>query len=151
MLPEFQELDVHTHIWIDNIHHSGTQSAVSQATQRLDRTASECNLTWKPKDSHFCAKSYDFIGISVNHSEHTVTPTRRMLDKIASVDLASPTAGELESLGGRLLHASGISGSFPGLFWFALKFFRRVTNALNRCRQRPTDKVSDRLLCRRSW
>ena len=52
------------------------------------------------------------------------------------------TAGELERLVGRLIHASAISGTYMGDFWFPLKYTRRIVNSLNRGQRRTTSPIS---------
>ncbi|KAJ9461659.1 hypothetical protein DIPPA_05124 [Diplonema papillatum] len=53
--PELAERDVVVDIWIDNIRYAGKKPAVRLATRRLDQTAEECGLTWKPSDSQTAA------------------------------------------------------------------------------------------------
>eukprot|EP00659_Diplonema_papillatum_P006901 gene6901-biopygen6872 len=127
---------VRTDIWIDNIRYSGSHAAVGRETRRLDATAVECSLTWKPSDTRNQATRYDFIGVAWDHEIHRVSPSASLCAKIMKTDLRCDTAGALESLGGRLLHASAIAGVFPGSYWFAVKYLRRVVNSLNRgCRE----------------
>ncbi|KAJ9461114.1 hypothetical protein DIPPA_02434 [Diplonema papillatum] len=144
--PEFAERDVIVDIWIDNIRYAGKKPAVRLATRRLDQTAEECGLTWKPSDSQTAATRYEFIGVDWDHVAHRVAVSRKLRRKLMEARYtlkSSPTvlACELETLGGRLLHASAVAGIFPGSFWFALKFFRRITNSLNRGARLPSDRV----------
>ncbi|KAJ9442331.1 hypothetical protein DIPPA_07247, partial [Diplonema papillatum] len=55
VLPQFAERDVTVDIWVDNIRYAGKRSAVQLATRRLDQTAADCDLTWKPSDSQTAA------------------------------------------------------------------------------------------------
>lgn len=123
---------VRTDIWIDNVRYSGSRTAVERETKRLDATAVECSLTWKPSDTKNQATHYDFIGVTWDHERHRVSPSSRLCAKLLKANLRCDTAGALESLGGRLLHASAIAGVFPGTYWFAVKYLRRITNSLNR-------------------
>ncbi|KAJ9471694.1 hypothetical protein DIPPA_13254 [Diplonema papillatum] len=146
VLPQFAERDVTVDIWVDNIRYAGKRSAVQLATRRLDQTAADCDLTWKPSDSQTAATRYEFIGVDWDHVAHRVAVSRKLRRKLMEARYtlkSSPTmrASELETLGGRLLHASAVAGIFPGSFWFALKFFRRVTNSLNRGARLPSDTV----------
>lgn len=140
--PEHATRGVVVHVWVDNIRYTGPQEAVSRETSRLDGTAAACNITWKPEDSVSCGLKYDFIGVTFDHSADTVTPSAKLVRKLTCLNLNHTRAGDLESLAGRLLHASAIAGVSPGEYWFALKFFRRVTNKLNAGRASTEDLVS---------
>ncbi|KAJ9447351.1 hypothetical protein DIPPA_60709 [Diplonema papillatum] len=143
---EFAETKVVVDVWIDNIRYTGPKAEVRRATHRLDRTAEEYCLTWKEADSTTAVARYDFIGVRWNHSTREVAVSQKLKKKLLktryAMGLGSLSAGELETLGGRLLHASAVAGVFPGSFWFALKFLRRVTNALNRAMKLPSDIVA---------
>lgn len=118
--------------WIDNIRYVGRKEDVSRETARLDKVAKECHQTWKASDSMDLVKEYTFLGVFWNHSDGTVRPSDKLLRRIAAADLDNMKAGDVESLGGRLMHAAAIAGVFPGDYWFALKYFRRTVNSLNR-------------------
>ena len=133
--------EVGVDVWIDNVRLTGPRTSVEEATRQMDKVAAACAATWKPSDSVDTATVYEFLGVAFDHAAQTVSPSDRLMAKLDSVDWQRVTAGELESLGGRLLHASAISGVSPGRFWFGIKFLRRVTNFLNRAVLRPPDPV----------
>ena len=128
-------------IFIDNIRYTGDSGAVLAATYNLDETADRCNLTWKPADSNTAAQKYTFLGVDFDHGSHEVRASEKIRRKIMECDLLSMGAGAIESLGGRLMHASAISATSPGAFWFAMKFIRRISNSLNSGRRAPSDVV----------
>ena len=139
--PEFVPHGVVVHCWIDNIRFCGSSQDVRRASATLDKVANECRLTWKEADTLDLATEYEFLGVKFDHSKQTVQPSGKLLGKIAAVSLDKVTAGDLESLCGRLLHASAISGVSPGDYWFCLKFFRRVANKLNRLLILPSHPI----------
>ncbi|KAJ9447008.1 hypothetical protein DIPPA_20572 [Diplonema papillatum] len=146
VLPQFAERGVVVDVWIDNIRYTGSKQRVAAATTRLDGTAVECALTWKDADSRTVATTYEFIGVEWNHKTHRVVVSRKLRRRLMETRYAlrgSPamSAGDIETLGGRLLHASAVAGVFPGSFYFSLKSMRRVTNSLNRGERLPSDEV----------
>ncbi len=137
---EFAQTKVVVDVWVDNIRYAGSKTDVLRATEALDQTAASCNITWKEEDSHTAAEAYEFIGVQFDHRRRRVSVARKLRSKLIESLYSLPgssKASELESLGGRLLHASAIAGVFPGRFYFALKFLRRLTNALNRGQRQP--------------
>ena len=128
-------------VFVDNIRYVGTEEAVLAATVNLDGAASEFRLTWKEADSHTAVRRYTFLGVDFDHDADTVVVASKIREKVGRVDFVGITAGDLESLGGRLLHASAVAGVSPGSFWFALKFLRRVSNGLNRGVRVVEDRV----------
>ena len=107
--------DVQVHIWVDNVRYTGTQEAICRESSRLDTAAQLHNVTWKAAESFTNVKQYDFIGVYFNHHTHTVRPTQKLLKKVAlslqknQQPQQQLSAGELESLAGRLVHASAIA------------------------------------------
>ena len=100
-------------------------------------------VTWKTEDFFDLAYEYDFIGIHFDHGEGTVAPCKKLVDKLNTFSFDEVvTAGELERLVGRLIHASAISGTYMGDFWFPLKYTRRIVNSLNRGQRRTTSPIS---------
>lgn len=143
--PEFLLDDVLVHVWIDNIRYAGEKEKVRRATAALDQTASDCVLTWKDEDSRSQATAYEFIGVFWDHVNKKISVSQKLKSKLLETrhNLRQQfTAGELETLGGRLLHASAVAGVFPGSFYFSLKYLRRITNALNRGRKNPSSSVA---------
>ena len=132
VLEQHAERDVSIHWWIDNIRLFGPRQAVQAATSRMDDLARRAGVTWKPSDSIDCSTCYEFLGVLFSHKKKTVGLGTKIKRKLRSTCLSSLTASQLESLGGRLLHASTVSGVSPGRYWFALKYLRRITNYLNR-------------------
>ena len=132
---------VTVHTWIDGVRLCGSRDDVVAATKRMDSRASSCGITWKPEDSVTASESYVFIGVDFKHTSSSVTPSPKLLDKIFSLELSVASASSLESLAGRLLHATAIAGVFPGKFWFTVKFLRRISNALNAGRRLPSDSI----------
>ena len=125
--------EVECDIWVDNVRYSGPREKVRTAAAGLDDIAKRCNITWKPEDTFDNAQQYDFVGISFNHSTRTVQPSEKIITKLNAVDFEAPvTAGDIEALVGRLIHASAISKVFIGSFYTPLKWARRITNSLNR-------------------
>ena len=62
----------------------------------LTATAKRHRITCKPEDSFAESKVYDFIGMKFNHNQGTVTPSKKILDKLnASSFDAVITAGDL--------------------------------------------------------
>ena len=131
---------VRVDVWIDNIRYAGPRDLVLRATEALDRTARDCVLTWKPSDSVDASTRYEFIGVLWDHGRGMVSVSTKMKRRLVESRYALSGVVRAHDLGGRLLHASAVAGVFPGRFWFALKFFRRVTNSLNRG-TRATDDV----------
>ena len=138
---EFAAVGVTTHCWIDNIRYTGNKIHVSEATSRLDAVASTARITWKEADSRDMVETYEFLGVDFDHGTTCVRPSGRLLGKISSVDLGAVTAGDIECLGGRLLHASAIAGVSPGEHWFSIKYIRRVINSLNKGFRQGSDAV----------
>ncbi|KAJ9448705.1 hypothetical protein DIPPA_06353 [Diplonema papillatum] len=134
-----------THVWVDNIRYSGPRADVLKSTTALDELALAATITWKPKDSHTAVDRYEFIGVGWQHDTKTVGLSEKLRCRIeaarSEVSSGSMTAAALESLAGRLLHASAIVGVFAGEFYFALKFFRRLMNTLNRGEKAVDTKV----------
>ncbi|KAJ9440250.1 hypothetical protein DIPPA_01611, partial [Diplonema papillatum] len=146
--PEYvdgQYADVVAHVWVDNIRYAGPRDLVLAVTSRLDELASEAGMTWKAADTQTAAQRYEFIGVEWNHADGTVGVSRRMRSRLQraedAIEAGSMSASYVESLADRLLHASAITGVFVGEFYFVLKFFRRVTNALNRGEKAVDEKV----------
>eukprot|EP01060_Flectonema_neradi_P031318 TRINITY_DN4721_c0_g1_i1.p1 TRINITY_DN4721_c0_g1~~TRINITY_DN4721_c0_g1_i1.p1 ORF type:complete len:313 (+),score=21.62 TRINITY_DN4721_c0_g1_i1:228-1166(+) len=98
----------------------------------LDEVAAWCHATWKEADSFDLATEYDFLGVRFNHETNSVVAAERLRNKISGVNLSTLTASEIESLIGRLMHASAIAGVYIAKYWFAIKFARRVINNINR-------------------
>ncbi|KAJ9449063.1 hypothetical protein DIPPA_24896 [Diplonema papillatum] len=69
-------------MWIDNIRYAGKKPAVRLATRRLDQTAEECGLTWKPSDSQTVATQYEFIGVDWDYVAHRVAVSRKLRRKL---------------------------------------------------------------------
>ena len=130
--PAFTYRGVVTDIWIDNIRITGSFGCVNEATARINEVARRCNVTWKQEETQELAKEYDFLGVRFDHTRCTVAVAEKLRRRILNTCLDNITAEKIESLAGRLLHASAITHIHPGKYWFALKFFRRVTNSLNR-------------------
>lgn len=118
---------------IDNILLLGSEEHARIATQDLDKRAAQLNISWKPSDSFSCEKRFTFIGIDFGTPCRTVNPSDKMRKKLFSfLHAASHTAGGVESLLGRILHATAIAGETPGKYWRALKYTRRLCNKLSR-------------------
>ena len=129
---EFAEEEVGIHWWIDNIRLFGPKEKVKCAAERMDSFARMAYITWKPSDTVDLSPEYEFLGVTFDHHTDRVSLGTKIGRKIKNTNLDSLTASELESLGGRLLHASSIVGVPPGKYWFSLKYLRRVTNYLNK-------------------
>ncbi|KAJ9448706.1 hypothetical protein DIPPA_06352 [Diplonema papillatum] len=127
-------LTVHT--WVDNIRYAGSRKEVLEATRIVDDLAAQAKVTWKQADTRTASSRYEFIGVDWDHSKNKVGISAKLAKKLArdveEVRTGAMSASGLETLGGRLLHASAIVGVFVGEYYFALKFLRRLTNALNR-------------------
>ncbi|KAJ9435250.1 hypothetical protein DIPPA_05142 [Diplonema papillatum] len=128
--------EVLVHVWVDNIRYAGPRNLVLKATSDLDALAAEARITWKAADTRTAACRYEFLGVDWKHSDGTVGVSAKMQSRLQraeeSVRAGKMSAAGIESLAGRLLHASAIAGVYVGEYYFALKFFRRLTNALNR-------------------
>ena len=124
--------DVRIDVWIDNIRYSGSRENTETRTKELDEVATKASATWKQADSFDLSASYDFLGVQFDHLRNSVVIADRLKKKIFGARLSKITASELESLMGRLMHASAVSGVSPGRFWFSLKFIRRIINKINR-------------------
>ena len=118
-------------MWVDNIRLSGSRQQVEAASARLDATAKQYGISWKHADSFTAAERYDFIGIAFNHAEKQVAPAQKLLEKLAAEDLSNISAGGVEALVGRLVHASAICGLHIGAYYVPLKWARRIVNGLN--------------------
>jgi hypothetical protein len=134
VLPRFAvDSKVACDVWVDNIRYAGPREKVRTAAARLDAVAKSYHITWKSEDTFNDARQYDFIGIAFDHDTRTVRPSDKVLSKIKAVDFTERiTAGDVESLIGRLVHASAISKVFIGSFYTPLKWARRIINSLNR-------------------
>lgn len=130
------------HIWIDNVRLSGPRALVKSDTSRMDAAAKGVGATWKAAESLSLVKEYVFIGVHWNHEGHLVKPSDKIMSKMNSFSFDKATAGSIESFAGRLLHASAISGTMIGWYWYAVKFLRRTINSLNNGRLSLTDTVS---------
>ena len=129
----FVPFGVRCDMWVDNIRFVGPRQHVRRAMATLTETARQYNITWKPEDSFDESTSYDFIGVRYDHLQGTVVPTKKLLDKLNAFSFDETiTAGDLERLVGRLIHASAIAGTYMGDYWFPLKYTRRIVNGLNR-------------------
>ena len=133
---------VTVHCWIDNIRYTGRREAVLRESGRLDETARTFACTWKAADTNTAASAYDFLGVTFDHVDQTVTPSAKLRGRLDGARLDAVSAGDIEALGGRLQHAGAIADVSPGSFWFALKFVRRVVNQLNRGLLSPSQEVS---------
>eukprot|EP01060_Flectonema_neradi_P016559 TRINITY_DN2318_c0_g1_i14.p1 TRINITY_DN2318_c0_g1~~TRINITY_DN2318_c0_g1_i14.p1 ORF type:complete len:477 (+),score=49.94 TRINITY_DN2318_c0_g1_i14:979-2409(+) len=136
---EFCNVNVEAFAWIDNILFSGKREAVEAATASLDKLSEECGASWKDADSYSAASKHTFIGVYFDHKNKTVSPSKRLLEKISCFDATKATISDTESQLGRLLHAGSIAKVPAGNYWFAMKFIRRLTNFVNR----GVKKVSD--------
>ena len=143
VLPQFfHSPEVHCDVWVDNIRYTGPVHSVQQASARLDSLAAGFHITWKEADSFTAATRYDFLGISFDHINQTVRPTNKLIKKLTNVDFTTAVAaGDVESLVGRLVHASAISKVFLGSFYTPLKWSRRIINSLNRGIRTPSTAV----------
>jgi hypothetical protein len=143
VLRSFVPSGVRCDMWVDNIRFTGSRGDVRRAMAALTTTAERYNITWKPQDSFDESTSYDYIGVRFNHEQGTVAPSNKVLDKINTFSFDDEvTAGDLERLVGRLMHASAIAGIYLGDFWYPLKYARRIVNSLNRGIRRPTTPIS---------
>ena len=115
---------VTVHCWIDNIRYTGRREAVLRESGRLDETARIFACTWKAADTNTAASAYDFLGVTFDHVDQTVTPSAKLRGRLDGARLDAVSAGDIEALGGRLQHAGAIADVSPGSFWFALKFVR---------------------------
>jgi hypothetical protein len=145
---DLAETDVQVDTWVDNVRFTGDRAAVAAASRRLDDRALKFRVSWKPQDTFNTATKYDYVGVQFDHARQTVRPSRKISTKIRdfvrSLGKDGPSevrASEIESMTGRLLHASSIAGVSPGNFYFTLKFARRIVNALNRGVSRPDDRI----------
>ena len=138
---EWQVRGVRVDVFIDNIRYTGDAGMVLAATANLDAAAEEFCLTWKPADSFTAEAKYTFLGVDFDHGKSEVKVSAKICRKLGCVDLDNVTAGQLESMGGRLMHASAVAGETPGKHWFALKFLRRLANNLNAGRRLVGDRV----------
>ncbi|KAJ9471923.1 ASC1-like protein 1 [Diplonema papillatum] len=127
---------VTVHTWVDNVRYAGSRKDVLEASRKVDELAARSKVTWKDADTRTASTRYEFIGVDWDHQSGKVGISARLSKKLArdlvEVRKGAMSASGLETLGGRLLHASAIVGVFVGEFYFALKFLRRLTNALNR-------------------
>ena len=139
--PEWQARGVRVDVFIDNIRYTGGAGEVLAATANLDAAAEEFCLTWKPADSNTAEAKYTFLGVDFDHEGAEVKVSLKIKRRLEAVDLGMVTAGQLESMGGRLMHASAVAGETPGRYWFALKFLRRLANNLNAGRRLVGDRV----------
>ena len=140
--PEFAEKLVKIDWWIDNIRIYGDKERVREATNRMDEFARLCNATWKVQDTVNLGTEYEFLGAFFSHPTREVSLGEKITKRIKACNLNCITAAAAESLSGRLLHASAISGVPPGRFWFAMKFLRRLTNKLNRGAILVSERIS---------
>ena len=140
--PDLVVKDVRIDSWIDNIRYVGRYATVRERTRQLDERAESVNATWKPADSVDCGEQYDFLGVEFNHQQKKVQISSRLRQKLEQTELRSMTAGGLETLMGRLMHASAVSATSPGLFWFAIKYSRRIINRINGGSLAPEDGIS---------
>ena len=122
VLPEWRVRGVRVDVFIDNIRYTGEAGMVLAATANLDAAAGDFCLTWKPADSFTAETKYTFLGVDFDHRESEVKVSTKICRKLQGVDMDNVTAGQLESMGGRLMHASAVAGETPGKHWFALKF-----------------------------
>ena len=141
VLPEWRVRGVRVDVFIDNIRYTGEAGMVLAATANLDAAADDFCLTWKPADSFTAETKYTFLGVDFDHRESEVKVSAKICRKLQGVDMDNVTAGQLESMGGRLMHASAVAGETPGKYWFALKFLRRLANNLNAGRRLVGDRV----------
>ena len=141
VLPEWRVRGVRVDVFIDNIRYTGEAGMVLAATANLDAAAGDFCLTWKPADSFTAETKYTFLGVDFDHRESEVKVSTKICRKLQGVDMDNVTAGQLESMGGRLMHASAVAGETPGKYWFALKFLRRLANNLNAGRRLVGDRV----------
>ena len=139
--PDLVVKDVRVDVWIDNVRYVGGLDAVRRRTDQLDERAGSVSATWKPADSVDCGRQYDFLGVDFDHSKNRVQVSSRLRSKLEQTDLGNMTAGDVELLMGRLMHASAVSAVSPGRFWFAVKHARRVINQINNGRLAPEDVV----------
>ncbi|KAJ9443632.1 target of rapamycin (TOR) kinase 1 [Diplonema papillatum] len=126
---------VTVHTWVDNVRYAGSRKDVLEASRKVDELAARSKVTWKDADTRTASTRYEFIGVDWDHQGRKVGISARLSKKLArdleEVRKGAMSASGLETLGGRLLHASAIVGVYVGEFYFALKFLRRLTNALN--------------------
>ena len=141
VLPEWRVRGVRVDVFIDNIRYTGEAGMVLAAMANLDAAADDFCLTWKPADSFTAETKYTFLGVDFDHRESEVKVSAKICRKLQGVDMDNVTAGQLESMGGRLMHASAVAGETPGKYWFALKFLRRLANNLNAGRRLVGDRV----------
>ncbi|KAJ9437648.1 putative target of rapamycin (TOR) kinase 1 [Diplonema papillatum] len=127
---------VTVHTWVDNVRYAGSRKDVLEASRKVDELAARSKVTWKDADTRTASTRYEFIGVDWDHQGRKVGISARLSKKLArdleEVRKGAMSASGLETLGGRLLHASAIVGVYVGEFYFALKLLRRLTNALNR-------------------
>jgi hypothetical protein len=125
-------------VWVDGLRFTGSTQAVQAAITAADTTARELGATWKeaPQPS----TTYNFIGVDWDHNSHSVITAKKTLQKINIT--SQMQAHTIEQVIGRLIFAAAVSGIAIVQFYFALKWTRRIINAMNRAVLAPTDNVT---------
>ena len=133
--PQFAVKKVCHRTWVDGSRVSGTRANVVKALEAIDRNALAVGATYKEHSAP--TTSYDFIGVTWDHSSATVAVAQKTKKKLWKTVPTSLTPLELEAMVGRLLFCSGVLRLPPARFYYVLKFTRRLLNRLNRGLVKP--------------
>ena len=126
-------------VWVDNIRYTGTRNLVNRCSEYAQRSAEHMNIALNMEQP---STKYTFIGVDFNHERRTVRISEKTSTKFPK-DLAREiTAGEYESLIGRLIHCSAVRQEPLVNRWWVLKWSRRVLNKLNRGMLSTQEKIS---------
>jgi hypothetical protein len=129
---------VQVDIWLDNVRATGGSKDVVEYFQWIDEQAAKMNVTWKAADSQV-GKEYTILGVHFNHATKEVSCGKKLADKLKVLN-ADATVAEVESMLGRLLHASAIVGTNPARWYWFLKSMRRKLSQVNRKQLSRGDK-----------
>ena len=128
-------------VWIDGVCFYGNRDDVADSLARAKRAAVDLRSEFKDPDSSPTTE-YDFIGVRWNHRDGTVRLADKTWSKLPATVPEAFTARDVEQLVGRLIFASAVVQSPLVEHYFAMKWAKRVCNALNSGKIDPSSSIA---------
>lgn len=126
-------------VFVDGCRCAGNEREVRNYESWIESRARNVCATFKPAESYI-GRNYDFIGAHFDHVRKQVSLKAAFALKIK--DSNWKTIGQLETLMGRLIHASAVLQVRLPTYYWVIKSARRRIALLNRGLAKESDLVS---------
>lgn len=117
-------------VWIDDMQITGAPSDVRDAILAIDRRRQLIGATFK--SAMRSETRYEFIGVSFDHAEHSVSVGAKTLVKLPQSVPDVMTGADIQALTSRLIWCDGVLRIPLAAHHFAIKFGSRMMNRVNR-------------------